>query len=87
MCAAGGQLPNSVRSVNNGVRGRWWAAAKVGAQLHAGWSNVPDDLLQTRNLDRAAARPLATGQGGPAVKVCQGSLPKSSIGATEPFGP
>lgn len=38
-------LPSSVRYIKNGPGGRWWAAAKSNGQLHAGWKNVPIELL------------------------------------------
>jgi hypothetical protein len=44
-------LPDSVRYVKNGVSGKWWKAAKAYGQIHAGWHDVPDDLLRTANLD------------------------------------
>lgn len=45
-------LPNAVRYIKNGEGGRWWKAAKVGNQLHAGWSNIPVDLLKQCDLKR-----------------------------------
>jgi len=36
---------DSVRYVKNGAGGRWWQAAKANGQIHAGWSNIPRDLL------------------------------------------
>jgi len=56
-------LPSSLRYVKNGAGGRWWKAAKASGQLHAGWKEVPDDLLQAANL--AAIKPLVqAGWGG-----------------------
>jgi hypothetical protein len=36
---------SSVRYVKNGAGGRWWTAAQSKQQIHAGWPNIPDDLL------------------------------------------
>lgn len=39
-------LPHaSVRYVKNGAGGQWWPAAKANGQVHAGWSNIPHELL------------------------------------------
>jgi hypothetical protein len=38
-------LPQSVLYVKNGAGGKWWLAAKANGQIHAGWSNVPRELL------------------------------------------
>jgi hypothetical protein len=38
-------LPNSVRYVKNGERGRWWRAAKENGQVHLGWDIIPPELL------------------------------------------
>ena len=45
-------LPKFVRYVKNGEHGKWWEAAKDNNQIHAGWSNIPADLLQQRDLER-----------------------------------
>lgn len=42
----GVDLPNSVRYVKNGSGGRWWQAAKANGQVHAGWTNIPPELLK-----------------------------------------
>ena len=44
------ELPISVRYVKNGAGGCWWTAAKTDAQVHAGWSNIPDDMLLAGDL-------------------------------------
>lgn len=49
-------LPSSVRYVKNGAAGRWWKSARANGQLHAGWLEVPGDLLESRDL--AAIEPL-----------------------------
>lgn len=36
---------DSVRYVKNGTGGQWWQAAKANGQVHAGWHNIPDELL------------------------------------------
>lgn len=46
------ELPMSVRYVKNGEGGKWWQAAKDNNQIHAGWSNIPADLLQQSDLNR-----------------------------------
>ena len=38
-------LPNSVRYIKNGAKGKWWPVAKKRNQLHAGWDKVSDTLL------------------------------------------
>ena len=43
-------LPSSIRYVKNGSGGRWWKVAKSSQQLHAGWDDVPDDLLKSGDL-------------------------------------
>ncbi len=43
-------LPDSVRYVKNGAGGKWWNAAKVNSQIHAGWNDVPDELLRAHDL-------------------------------------
>jgi Restriction endonuclease len=43
-------LPSSVRYVKNGRSGRWWKAARENGQIHAGWKNIPDELLLKKNL-------------------------------------
>ena len=47
-------LPNSVRYIKNGNKGKWWPVAKERNQLHAGWSDVSTELLLTPNWDRIA---------------------------------
>jgi hypothetical protein len=49
-------LPNSLRYVKNGPSGRWWSAAKTSGQLHAGWKDVPANLLEA--ADFAAIEPV-----------------------------
>jgi hypothetical protein len=51
------RLPSTVRYVKNGPGGRWWKAAKASAELHAGWKEVPADLLEAADL--VAIEPLA----------------------------
>src|SRR2546428_485288 len=41
----------SVLYVKNGEHGRWWPAAKENGQIHAGWSNIPHDLLKTPDYE------------------------------------
>ncbi len=36
---------NSVLYVKNGEHGKWWPVAKARGQIHAGWSNIPRELL------------------------------------------
>lgn len=43
-------FPKSVRYVKNGPGGRWWKAAQLNGQLHAGWDDVPDELLEAADL-------------------------------------
>lgn len=43
-------IPTSVRYIKNGQRGAWWKAAKADQQLHAGWREVPDELLLSSDL-------------------------------------
>jgi hypothetical protein len=52
-------LPNSVRYVKNGRGGRWWNAAKANGQIHAGWGDIPDELLLAADMAgvEAAVRP------------------------------
>ena len=38
-------LPNSVRYVKNGEKGKWWRAAYTNKQVHAGWRIVSRKLL------------------------------------------
>jgi hypothetical protein len=40
---------SSVLYVKNGEHGKWWPVAKANAQIHAGWSNIPHDLLLNPN--------------------------------------
>ena len=55
-------LPSSVRYVKNGVSGRWWKAAQMNGQIHAGWDNIPDELLLKK--DFPAIETLLRGQYG-----------------------
>lgn len=43
-------LPTTVRYVKNGAGGRWWASAKGRSQIHAGWSDVPDDMIRAGDM-------------------------------------
>jgi hypothetical protein len=43
-------MPSSVRYVKNGAGGQWWKAAKDNGQLHAGWRNIPKDLLLAADM-------------------------------------
>ncbi len=43
-------LPNSVRYVKNGRGGRWWESARTNNELHAGWPEVPVELLRAADL-------------------------------------
>lgn len=56
------ELPASVRYVKNGPAGAWWKDAKAASRLHAGWSQIPDALLQDR--DSAAIAALIRSQYG-----------------------
>ena len=49
------EFPASVRYVKNGAGGRWWAAAKSRSQIHAGWGDVPDDMIRRGDLARVEA--------------------------------
>lgn len=49
------ELPASVRYVKNGPGGAWWKDAKAASRLHAGWSQIPDALLQDRDSAAIAA--------------------------------
>ncbi len=51
-------LPASVRYVKNGAGGRWWPAAKASGQVHAGWKDVPDQLIKAADLK--AIEPIIT---------------------------
>lgn len=55
LCSRGApdDLPTSVRYVKNGKGSRWWKAAKEGAQIHAGWSSILNELLAARDLTAA----------------------------------
>jgi hypothetical protein len=57
-------LPDSVRYVKNGAGGKWWSAARGNSQIHAGWSDVPDELLRARDLV-AIKRVHQSGKMGP----------------------
>ena len=39
------ELPDSVRYIKLGPGGQWWPVAKANGEIHAGWSNVPHDLI------------------------------------------
>lgn len=41
------EIPASVRYVKNGPGGSWWPDAKSRSRLHAGWSHVPHNLIQS----------------------------------------
>ena len=56
-------LPNSVRYVKNGAGGKWWKAAKARGQVHAGWEDVPDELLRDANM-AAIERNIRSSAGG-----------------------
>lgn len=56
------ELPASVRYAKNGAGGAWWKNAKAEGRLHAGWSQVPDALLQQK--DSAAIAALIRSQYG-----------------------
>lgn len=43
-------LPKSVRYIKNGTGGAWWKAAKSRNELHAGWSEVPAEMLVNRDI-------------------------------------
>jgi hypothetical protein len=43
-------LPSSVRYVKNGRSGRWWKSAQKNGQIHAGWKNIPHELLLKKDL-------------------------------------
>lgn len=44
----------SVLYIKNGAHGKWWPVAKADGQVHAGWLNIPHDLL--RNPDYEAIK-------------------------------
>jgi hypothetical protein len=46
----------SVLYVKNGEYGRWWPVSKAKGQLHAGWSNIPHEILL--NPDYATIKTL-----------------------------
>ena len=56
-------LPKTVRYIKNGAGGRWWKAAKASGQLHAGWQEVPPELLVRRDLDAIAPKVRAWSEG------------------------
>jgi hypothetical protein len=39
-------IPNSVRYVKNGRGGRWWQVAKEKGQIHGGWKEIPENLIE-----------------------------------------
>jgi hypothetical protein len=49
-------LPASVRYVKNGPGGGWWKLARARNQVHAGWQEVPDQVLLAGDVE--AARPF-----------------------------
>ena len=61
-------FPASVRYVKNGAGGRWWPDAKSRSRLHAGWSQVPNEMLRTADVpaieavlrERYGSKPGAT---------------------------
>lgn len=55
-------LPSSVRYVKNGRSGRWWKSAQQNGQIHAGWKNIPDELLLKKDL--SAIETLLRGEYG-----------------------
>jgi hypothetical protein len=48
-------IPDSVRYVKNGPGGQWWKTAHAQQQIHAGWADVPAEILRAGDL--AAAKP------------------------------
>jgi hypothetical protein len=44
------ELPTSVRYVKNGKSSQWWKAAQKNGQIHAGWKNIPDELLVKQDI-------------------------------------
>lgn len=48
--AAGSGLPTSVRYVKLGAGGRWWKAALARKEIHFGWKDVPDALIEAADL-------------------------------------
>lgn len=46
----GDTLPKTVRYVKNGAGGQWWATAKARGEIHAGWRNIPHDVLLACDL-------------------------------------
>lgn len=48
-------LPTSIRYVKNGAGGRWWPDAKSRSRLHAGWSQVPDEMLRAGDVPAIGA--------------------------------
>jgi hypothetical protein len=48
-------LPQSVRYVKNGSKGKWWETAKARGQVHFGWWFIPRELLSTLDLPKIKA--------------------------------
>lgn len=46
-------LPEGVRYVKNGRGGQWWPTARQNGELHAGWNEVPADVLASGSVDGA----------------------------------
>lgn len=44
------KLPRSARYIKNGRSGAWWKSGLAKGQLHAGWSEVSDELLGTADV-------------------------------------
>jgi hypothetical protein len=48
----------SVLYVKNGEHGKWWQEAKAKGQIHAGWSNMPHDLLTNPDYETIKQREI-----------------------------
>jgi hypothetical protein len=48
-------LPSSLLYVKNGEGGAWWNAAKKYGQIHAGWPDLPAEVLSLTDRESIAA--------------------------------
>jgi len=48
-----GALPEQIRYVKNGAKGKWWETAKTRNQVHLGWRHIPGELLANFSLNKA----------------------------------
>lgn len=44
------KLPTIVRYIKNGEGSRWWKTARCLGQIHAGWSTIPNEILNSRDF-------------------------------------